>query len=356
MAGNTFGKLFTATTFGESHGVSIGCIVDGCPPQLELCAADIQAELDKRKPNVNQYTTARTEQDLVEIVSGVFQGKTTGTPIALIIKNKDHKSSDYSKLQDKFRPGHADYTYLKKYGIRDHRGGGRASARETAMRVAAGAIAAKYLRLHCGIKINSYITQIGTVVADKINLAAAANNPFRFADNNKVGELEQLFASLRERGDSVGAKISVTISNVPVGLGEPVFDKIDADLAKAWMSINAAKAVSFGLGLDAATAYGSNSRDALTQAGFASNFAGGILGGITTGQDITGSIFFKPTSSVKEPITTINTANQEQQLTVGGRHDPCVAIRATPIVDAMSAIVILDHLLRNRAQNYDSII
>lgn len=353
MSGNSFGRNFVVTTFGESHGPSIGCVVDGCPPGLPLEAADIQGDLDRRRPGTSRHTTQRNEPDQVQILSGVFEGMTTGTPIALLIENKDQRSKDYGDIKDKFRPGHADYTYQMKYGIRDYRGGGRSSARETAMRVAAGAIAKKYLHSRLGLEVNGYVSQLGPIELAATDLGAVRQNPFFCADPDRVPELETFMDELRDAGDSIGAKISVLASNVPVGLGEPVFDKLEADLAKGLMSINAVKGVEFGAGFAAITQHGSEHRDEMTADGFAKNDAGGTLGGISSGQDILASIALKPTSSVSVPGKTVNKAGEETEIVTKGRHDPCVGLRATPIAEAMVALVLIDHYLRHRAQNAD---
>ncbi len=353
MSGNSYGKLFTVTSFGESHGPAIGCIVDGCPPGLELCEADLQADLDRRKPGTSRHTTQRREADLVQILSGVFEGKTTGTPIALIIQNTDQRSKDYSKIMDSFRPGHADYTYTKKYGFRDYRGGGRSSARETAMRVAAGAIAKKFLKEQHGIEIRAYLSQLGPVRIDKLDWEQVEQNPFFCPDADKVPELEKYMDALRKEGNSVGARINVVASGIPVGLGEPIFDRLDADIAHAMMSINAAKGVEIGAGFDCVDQKGTVHRDEMTPEGFLSNHAGGILGGISSGQDILASVAFKPTSSLRLPGRSVNLAGDPVEVITEGRHDPCVGIRATPIVEAMLALVLMDHLLRHRAQNGD---
>lgn len=352
MAGNTFGTLFTVTTSGESHGPGLTAIIDGCPPGIELTTADLQAELDRRKPGQSRYTTARREADEVEILSGVFEGKTTGTPIALLIRNTDQRSRDYSNIKDLYRPGHADYTYDQKYGVRDYRGGGRASARETAMRVAAGAIARKYLAKQ-GIRIQAGMTQMGTIIAEQYDFAAAQNNAFFFTDSSKLDQLDASIRELLKAGDSVGARIRVVASGVPAGLGEPVFDRLDADIAKALMSINAVKAVSMGDGFDVAAQRGSVHRDAITPSGFMSNHAGGVLGGISSGQELIADLALKPTSSITIPGDTINSSGEAQQISTKGRHDPCVGIRAVPIAEAMVALVLMDHLLRQRAQNAD---
>ena len=349
MSGNTFGKLFRVTTYGESHGKALGCIIDGCPPQLELSSEDIQLELNRRKPGQSDVTTQRKEDDHVEILSGVFEGKTLGTPISLIIYNKDQKSKDYSNIKDVFRPNHADITYQAKYGHRDYRGGGRSSARETAMRVAAGAIAKKYLNAN-GIKTEGYVCQIGTIQANSLNLENAKTNKYFFADESKLKDLDSMFADLIKEGNSVGAKLGVRVTNCPVGLGEPVFDKLDADLAKAIMSINAVKSVTIGNVDNILDLKGSELRDEITQEGFKSNNAGGILGGITNGDLIELEFIIKPTSSIKSKAQTINAAGEEVDVEVTGRHDPCVGIRAVPIAEAMVNLVLMDHFLRNQAQ------
>ncbi|PID45672.1 MAG: chorismate synthase [Proteobacteria bacterium] len=353
MSGNTFGKLFTVTSFGESHGLAIGCIVDGCPPGMALTEADIQGDLDRRRPGTSRHTTQRREPDEVRILSGVFEGKTTGTPIALMINNVDQRSKDYSNILDRFRPGHADYTYYKKYGFRDYRGGGRSSARETAVRVAAGSIAKKYLAEQHGVSIRGYLSQLGPIKAEKFDLAEVENNPFFCPDVDKVSEMESYMDALRKSGDSIGAKISVVASGVPVGLGEPVFDRLDADLALAMMSINAAKGVEIGAGFDCVTQKGTEHRDEITKDGFLSNHAGGILGGISSGQDIIVHTAFKPTSSMRLPGRTVGLDGEPKEVITKGRHDPCVGIRATPICEAMMALTLMDHLLRHRAQNAD---
>ena len=353
MSDSSIGKLFRLVSFGESHGKAIGCIVDGCPPGLELSESDLQGDLDRRKPGQSRHTTQRREADEVKILSGVFEGKTTGTSIGLLIDNTDQKSKDYSEILDKFRPGHADYTYFHKYGFRDYRGGGRSSARTTAMVVAAGGIAKKYLNQHSGVEVVGYLSQMGNIKAECINLPEARNNAFNCPDVSKLEDMEALITQLRRDGDSVGAKVSVVAKNVPVGLGEPVFNELDADLAKALMSINAVKGVEIGAGFLSVEQRGSEHRDELYPDGFASNNAGGILGGISTGQDILASIALKPTSSITKPGNSINTAGEAVQIVTKGRHDPCVGIRAVPIAEAMVAIVIMDHLLRHRAQNQD---
>ncbi len=351
MSGNSFGKLFTVTSFGESHGPALGCVVDGCPPGLELTEEDMQRDLDRRKPGQSRFTTQRREDDAVKILSGVFEGKTTGTPIGLLIENTDQRSKDYSKIKDQFRPAHADYTYFKKYGIRDYRGGGRSSARETAMRVAAGAIAKKYLHQHCGLQIQGYLSQLGPIAIEQVVPEEIENNPFFCPDPAKVQEMEEYMAALNKEGNSIGAKISVIASSVPVGLGEPVFDRLDADIAKAMMSINAVKGVEIGAGFNSVEQKGTEHRDEITADGFLSNNAGGVLGGISSGQDIAVHLALKPTSSIRIPGKSINTRGEESEVVTTGRHDPCVGIRATPIAEAMLALVLMDHLLRDRAQN-----
>ncbi len=353
MSGNTTGKLFNVTTFGESHGVAMGCIIDGCPPGMELSEQDIQVYLDKRKPGSSKFTTQRKEEDKVEILSGTFEGKTTGTPIALLIKNKDQRSKDYDKLKDVFRPSHADYSYIQKYGIRDHRGGGRASARETTMRVASGSVARKYLKETSGIEINGYLSQIGSLKVEEIDLNEIDNNPFFCPDKNMTPKIEKLIDKLREEGDSIGAKITVSVTNLPPGLGEPVFDKLDAEIAKALMGINAVKGVEIGLGFSVIETKGSESRDEMSPAGFKSNSSGGTSGGISTGQDLIASIALKPTSSISKEGETVDKDGKAAKIKVTGRHDPCVGIRATPIAESMVALVLIDHLLRNRGQNAD---
>lgn len=353
MSGNTFGKLFTVTTSGESHGKGYLCIVDGCPPGMELSEADIQIDLDRRKPGKSRHVTQRRESDTVTIMSGVFEGRTTGTPIGLLIENEDQRSKDYSKIKDRFRPGHADYTYLQKYGINDYRGGGRASARETCMRVAAGAIAKKYLLEKAGILIRGYLSQIGPVRIEFRDWAGVEDNPFFCPDPDKVAELEAYMDALRKEGDSVGARINVIAENVPVGLGEPVFDRLDAEIAHALMSINAVKGVEIGAGFASIEQKGTGHRDEMTPEGFLSNNAGGILGGISTGQDVLASIALKPTSSIRLPGRTVDVNGDAVEVITTGRHDPCVGIRAVPIAEAMLALVLMDHLLRHRAQNAD---
>ncbi len=356
MAGNTLGQVFRVTTFGESHGVALGCIVDGCPPGLALTEQDIQIELDRRKPGTSKFTTARREPDQVKILSGVFEGVTTGTPIGLLIENTDQRSQDYSKIAETFRPAHADYTYLQKYGVRDYRGGGRSSARETAMRVAAGAIAKKYLRERLGVEVRGYLSQLGPIKVEQVDWSIIDDNPFFCPDADKVAEMEAYMTELKKTGDSIGAKITLVASNVPVGLGEPVFDRLDADLAHALMSINAVKGVEIGDGFAVVNQKGTEHRDEMSpEQGFHSNHAGGILGGISTGQDIVAHIALKPTSSVTIPGRSINREGEAVEMITKGRHDPCVGIRATPIAEAQMAIVLLDHFMRQRAQNGDVI-
>lgn len=353
MSGNSFGKLFTVSTFGESHGVALGCIVDGCPPGLELSEADLQRDLDRRKPGTSKYTTQRREDDEVQILSGVFEGKTTGTAIGLLIRNKDQKSKDYSDIKDTFRPAHADYTYQQKYGVRDYRGGGRSSARETAMRVAAGAIAKKYLKIRYGIDVRGYVSQIGDITPTAFDWDAVEQNPFFCPDPAVVPQMEALIDQLRRDGSSIGAKVTVVATGVMPGLGEPIFDRLDADLAHALMSINAVKGVEIGAGFQCVTQRGEQHRDELTPEGFLSNHAGGILGGISSGQDIVANIALKPTSSLRIPGRSIDTSGNALEVVTTGRHDPCVGVRATPIAEAMMAIVLMDHLLRHRGQNAD---
>jgi len=353
MPGNSIGKLFTVTTFGESHGPAYGCIVDGCPPGLLLNAEDIQQELNYRRPGASHFTSQRHEMDHVSILSGVFNGMTTGTPIGLLIANTDQRPRDYEKIKDQYRPGHADFTYQTKYGIRDYRGGGRASARETMMRVAAGAIAKKYLLEHFGTHIQAYLAQLGPILIGPIDLQQTRSNDFFCPDAQKIPELETYLTAIRRQGDSIGARINVIASHVPPGLGEPVFDRLHADLAHAFMSINAVKGVEFGAGFASIQQKGSEHRDALSPNGFLSNHAGGTLGGISTGQDITASIAFKPTSSIPQAIQSLNQENEPISVSVTGRHDPCVGLRAPPIVEAMMAIVLMDHVMRHRAQNIE---
>lgn len=353
MSGNTIGQLFTVTTCGESHGVGLMAIVDGVPPNLALCEADLQAELDRRKPGTSKFATQRKEDDVVEIISGVFEGRTTGTPIGLLIRNTDQKSKDYGNIATTFRPNHADYTYTMKYGFRDYRGGGRSSARETAMRVAAGAIAKKYLKERLGVVIRGHVTQIGTEKADKLDWDIVNQNPFFCGDIDAILRFEKLVTSLREQGTSCGAKLEIFAENVPVGLGEPIFDRLDADIAHAMMSINAVKGVEIGDGFGVAEQFGHDSRDELTPEGFCANHAGGILGGISSGQTIRVAIALKPTASITTAGKTINLDGEATGVTTKGRHDPCVGVRATPIAEAMLAIVLLDHYLRHRGQNAD---
>ncbi|MCG1018140.1 MULTISPECIES: chorismate synthase [Burkholderiaceae] len=353
MSGNTFGTLFTVTTFGESHGPAIGCVIDGCPPGLALAEADIQMELDRRKPGTSRHVTQRQEDDRVEILSGVFDGVTTGTPIALLIRNTDQRSKDYGNIAETFRPGHADYTYWQKYGVRDYRGGGRASARLTAPNVAAGAVAKKWLRERFGVQVRGYMSALGEIDIPFVDWAHVADNPF-FAPNAQiVPQLEAYMDGLRKDGDSIGARISVTASGVPLGWGEPLFDKLDADIAYAMMGINAVKGVEIGAGFDSVRQRGSLHGDELTPAGFAGNNAGGVLGGISTGQDIVVSIAIKPTSSIRTPRRSIDKAGEPVMVETFGRHDPCVGVRATPIAEAMLALVLMDHALRHRAQCAD---
>ena len=351
MSGNTFGTIFKVTTFGESHGKALGCIIDGCPPNLKIDEGDIQRDLDRRKPGQSKYTTQRKEDDKIEILSGVFNGLTTGTPIALLIYNKDHKSKDYSEIKNKFRPGHADFTYQKKYGIRDYRGAGRSSARETVARVAAGAIAKKYLSKINKTKIYGYVSQLGEIKAENIRVSDIEKNPFFFPDKKKIAELENYLTSIRKSGDSIGAQVTVIGKNIPIGLGEPVFDKLDAILAQGMMSINAVKGVEIGAGFDVVTQKGSEARDEITPKGFLSNFSGGTLGGISTGQDLHVNIALKPTSSILIPGKTVDLKNKPTSIRTKGRHDPCVGIRAVPIAEAMMALTLCDLYLRHKAQN-----
>ena len=353
MSGNTIGKLFTVTTFGESHGPAMGCIVDGCPPGLEIAADELQLDVDRRRTGTSQFVSQRRESDQVRILSGVFDGRTTGTPIGLLIENTDARARDYDKIKDRFRPGHADYTYQQKYGVRDYRGGGRSSARETVMRVAAGAIARKYLERRLGVRIYGYLSQVGSLQLDPVDPAFAYQNPFFCPDPARIAELEALIWKLREEGDSIGARVTVVATGVPPGLGEPVFDRLDAEIAFALMSINAVKAVEIGAGTRAARQKGSEHRDELTPEGFKSNNAGGILGGISSGQDIVAHASLKPTSSIQIPGATIDIDGNPVEVVTTGRHDPCVGLRATPIAEAMLAIVLMDHYLRQRAQNAD---
>jgi chorismate synthase len=351
MAGNTFGQLFTVTTFGESHGPALGAIVDGCPPGLALCEADLQHDLDRRAPGRSKYTTQRKEPDQVKILSGVFEGQTTGTPIGLVIDNVDQKSKDYSAIKDVFRPAHADFTYQAKYGVRDYRGGGRSSARETAMRVAAAGIAKKYLAEHCQLTVRGYLSQIGDIRLEHKSWEAVADNAFFCPDAGAVDAIAALIDQLRKDGDSIGAEVTVVASGVPVGLGEPVFGKLDAELAGALMSINAVKGVGLGDGFEVIAQRGTQHRDEMSEDGFLSNHAGGILGGISSGQDIVAQIALKPTSSLTTPGRSVDTNGNEVEVVTKGRHDPCVGIRATPIAEAMVALVLMDQLMRHRAQN-----
>jgi chorismate synthase len=353
MSGSTLGKLFSVTSFGESHGPAIGCVVDGCPPGMSLNEADIQLHLDRRKPGTSRHVTQRREEDKVEILSGVFEGKTTGTPIGLLIRNTDQKSKDYTKIAEKFRPGHADYTYWQKYGIRDYRGGGRQSARETAVRVAAGAIARKWLNEKYGVVIRGYMSQLGPIKIPFKTWEGVYDNPFFSADASYVVQLEEFMDALRKSGDSVGAQITTVASGVPVGWGEPVYDKLDADLAYNMMSINAVKGVEIGAGFAAVAQKGTEHSDEMSPAGFLSNNAGGILGGISTGQDVVVNVAVKPTSSIRLTRNTIDKSGNATTIETTGRHDPCVGIRATPICEAMMALTLMDHALRHRAQNAD---
>lgn len=353
MAGNSIGQFFRVTTFGESHGVALGCISDGVPPGIALTEADLQHDLDRRRPGTSRYTTQRREADEVKILSGVFEGVTTGTSIGLIIQNTDQRSQDYSAIKDVFRPGHADYTYEQKYGVRDYRGGGRSSARETAMRVAAGAVAKKYLLEKFGVKVRGYMSQMGDITCELKDWDLVETNPFFCPDESKLEALDELMRALKKEGDSIGAKITVVADHVPVGLGEPVFDRLDADLAHALMSINAVKGVEIGDGFAVVNKRGSENRDEITPNGFESNHAGGILGGISSGQPVVAHLALKPTSSITVPGRTINREGEQVEMITKGRHDPCVGIRAVPIAEAMMAIVLMDHLLRQRAQNGD---
>lgn len=353
MSGNTFGTLFTVTSFGESHGPALGCIVDGCPPGMSLCEEDIQRDVERRRTGKSRHTSQRREPDTVRILSGVFEGKTTGTPIGLLVDNVDQKPKDYSKIADRFRPGHADYTYQQKYGLRDYRGGGRSSARETVMRVAAGAIARKYLADHYGIHIQGYLAQIGELVLAPANLDSVDENPFFCADPAMVDEVAARMDRLRKSGDSIGARVNAIARGVRPGLGEPVFNKLDADIAHAMMGINAVKGVEIGAGFRCVTQKGTEHRDEIRPDGFASNHAGGTLGGISSGQDILVSVALKPASSLRLECDSIDVAGRPVRVATHGRHDPCVGLRATPIVEAMLALVLMDHSLRHRAQNRD---
>lgn len=353
MAGNSIGKLFTVTTFGESHGPALGCIVDGCPPGLALAESDLQGDIDRRRTGTSHFVSQRRENDAVRILSGVFEGRTTGTPIGLLIENSDARSRDYEKIRDRFRPGHADYTYQHKYGLRDYRGGGRSSARETVMRVAAGAIARKYLAERLRVQIYGYLNRVGSIEIEPVQPSAAYENPFFCPDPSRLPELEKLLWDTRSAGDSVGARLTVCADGVPPGLGEPVFDRLDADIAYAMMGINAVKAVEIGDGVAAAAQRGSEHRDELTPQGFLSNHAGGVLGGISTGQSLRVHVSLKPTSSIQVPGRTIDLDGNAVDVVTTGRHDPCVGLRAVPIAEAMLAIVLMDHYLRQRAQNAD---
>ncbi len=353
MSGNTIGKLFTVTSFGESHGPAIGCIIDGCPPGMALSEADIQPDLERRRPGKTRHTTQRREPDEVQILSGVFEGRTTGTPIGMIIHNTDQRSKDYGEIAQKFRPGHADYTYIQKYGIRDYRGGGRSSARETAMRVAAGAVAKKYLGERYGIRIRGYLSALGPIRPAAFQWDPVESNPFFWPDAAQVPELEAYMDALRKEGDSIGAEVTVVANGTPPGWGEPVFDRLDADIAHALMSINAAKGVEIGAGFDSVAQKGTEHRDQMSPEGYLSNNAGGILGGISSGQDIVARVAFKPTSSIRLGGQTVDVHGDSTDVITKGRHDPCVGIRAVPIVEAMLAIVLMDHALRHRGQNAD---
>lgn len=353
MSGNTWGRAFTVTSFGESHGPAIGCVVDGCPPGIQISETDLQVDLDRRRPGQSRYVTQRKEPDAARIVSGVFEGETTGTPIAVVIENADQRSRDYSQIKDVFRPNHADYTYLQKYGRRDYRGGGRASARETAVRVAAGAIARKFLRDRYGVHIHGYLAQLGRIELAAHDLEAVADNPFFCAQPERVPELENYINALRKEGDSIGARVNVQATGLPAGWGEPVYDRLDADIAKALMSINAVKGVEVGDGFAAVTQRGSEHRDEMTPDGFVSNHSGGVQGGISNGEMIRASMALKPTSSIIIPGDTVDTQGQATQMRTTGRHDPCVGVRATPIAEAMLALVLTDHALRHRGQNAD---
>ena len=353
MSGNSFGKLFTLTTAGESHGDALLGIVDGCPPGMKLSEEDLQGDLDLRKPGSSRHTTQRRESDAVKFVSGTFEGITTGTPIGLLIENNDQRPRDYTKIANSFRPGHADFSYQQKYGIRDYRGGGRSSARETAIRVAAGGIAKKYLNEKFGIQIRGYLAQLGPISFEKFDWGEVHNNPFFCPDSNKVPELEKYMDNLRKSGDSIGARINIVAGNMITGLGEPIFDRLDADIAHAMMSINAVKGIEIGAGFEVVNQKGSDHRDLITPEGFKSNNSGGILGGISSGQDLLISIALKPTSSIRLPAESIDKKGQSTEISTTGRHDPCVGIRATPIAEAMLAVTLMDHALRNRAQNAD---
>jgi chorismate synthase len=351
MSGNSLGRLFVTTTFGESHGPAIGGVVDGCPPGLGLCEADLQHDLDRRRPGKSRHTTQRRESDRVRILSGVFEGRTTGTPIGLLIENEDQRSKDYSEIAERFRPGHADYTYRMKYGLRDYRGGGRSSARETAVRVAAGGIAKKYLRDRLGVRVRGFLSQLGPIRPEGLDWDEVERNPFFCPDAAAVPRLEAYMDALRKEGDSIGAEVTVVAEGVPPGLGEPIFERLDADIAGALMSINAVKGVEIGAGFRCVTQKGSEHRDEMTPEGFASNNAGGVLGGISSGQDIVARLALKPTSSIRLPGRTVDLQGRAAEIVTKGRHDPCVGIRATPIAEAMLAMVLMDHWLRQRGQN-----
>ena len=353
MSGNSFGRLFTVTTFGESHGLGIGCIIDGCPPGLELSAADLQPDLDRRKPGTSRFTTQRKEPDEVQILSGVFEGRTTGTPIGLLIMNTDQKSKDYSKIKDVFRPAHADYTYQQKYGARDYRGGGRSSARETAMRVAAGAVAKKWLKERYGVSIRGCLSALGPLQVSEIDWDLVETNPFFCGDAALIPALEDYMTQIRRDGDSIGAKLEIVAEGLPPGWGEPIFDRLDADIASAMMGINAVKGVEIGAGFAVVNQRGSEHRDELTAEGFLSNNAGGVLGGISSGQPISVGIALKPTSSIQVPGQSIDIDGNAADVITTGRHDPCVGLRAVPIAEAMLALVLMDHALRHRGQNAD---
>jgi len=353
MSGNTFGRLFTVTSFGESHGPALGAVVDGCPPGLELDEADLQGDLDRRRPGTSRHTSQRRESDAVRILSGVFDGRTTGAPIGLLIENVDQRSRDYARIRKQFRPGHADYTYWQKYGIRDYRGGGRSSARETALRVAAGGIARKYLRERLGVHIRGWLAQLGPIELALRDWEAVDGNPFFCGEPERLPELDAYMDRLRKDGDSIGAAVGVLARGLPPGLGEPVFDRLDADLAHGLMSINAVKGVEIGAGFAAVAQRGTEHRDEITPEGFLSNNAGGTLGGISTGQDVVARIALKPTSSIRLPGRSVNLRGEPEEVITTGRHDPCVGIRATPIAEAMMALVLMDHYLRHRAQNAD---
>ncbi|NMP33000.1 chorismate synthase [Thalassotalea sp. M1531] len=353
MSGNSYGKLFTVTSYGESHGLGLGAIVDGCPPGLEISEEDLQIDLDRRKPGTSRFTTARREADEVKIMSGIFEGKTTGTPIGLVIENTDQRSKDYGNIAQSFRPGHADYTYTQKYGFRDYRGGGRSSARETAMRVAAGAIAKKYLKQQLGIEIKACVSQIADIQAEQFDWSIVEDNPFFFPDESKLEQLDETLRGIIKQKDSIGAKVTVVATGVPVGLGEPIFDRLDADIAHSLMSINAVKGVEIGDGFDVVNQKGSEHRDELTPDGFESNHAGGVLGGLSSGQPIVAHIAMKPTSSIGVSGKTVDIEGKPMDIITKGRHDPCVGIRAVPIAEAMLALTLMDHYLRHRAQNAD---